>query len=235
MRNLRGTYVHRGDAIRRRNRLKQYMLLAGVVASAAVVVVNKNAGPASAEAAVEHEESSFSFLGGEARKLRNELEDKQGELDLMRAQYERSNRILRYSARYRVPGDLATTVFDVALAEGIDPELAFRLVNLESGFNERATSPVGAVGLTQLMLPTAKYFQAGLTREQLYDRHTNLRIGFRYLRTLIREYKGDTKLALLVYNRGEVAVKKALSAGQNPTNGYDRLLTKGYKGRGVVD
>jgi soluble lytic murein transglycosylase-like protein len=211
------------------------MLLAGVVACAAVVVVNKNPGPASAEAAVEHDEPTFSFLGGESRRLREELETKKGELDLVKAQYERSNRILQYSTRYRVAGDLATTVFDVALAEGIDPELAFRLVKLESEFNERATSPVGAVGLTQLMLPTAKYFDAGLTREKLYERHTNLRIGFRYLRTLIRQYKGDTKLALLVYNRGEVAVKKALDAGQNPTNGYDRLLTKGYKGRGVVD
>jgi len=211
------------------------MLLAGVVASATVVVVSKNLGPANAEAAIEHDEPTFSFLGGESRRLREELETKKGELDLVKAQYERANRILRYSTKYKVAGDLATSVFDVALAEGIDPELAFRLVKLESDFNERATSPVGAVGLTQLMLPTAKYFERGLTREKLYERDTNLRIGFRYLRTLIREYKGDTKLALLVYNRGEVAVKKAIDAGINPTNGYDRLLTKGYKGRGVVD
>jgi len=94
---------------------------------------------------------------------------------------------------------------------------------------------VGAVGLTQLMLPTAKYFDRSLTKERLYEPRTNLRIGFRYLRTLITEYKGNTKLALLVYNRGEVAVKKALNAGLSPTNGYDRVLTKGYKGRGVVD
>ena len=234
MRQLRGTYVHRGDAIRRRNRLKQLLLLAGAAGAAWVVVANRNPNSARAESLVESGGSAFSFLTGKAH-LRDELETTKGELDLLKAQYERSNRILQFSTRFKIPGDLATSIFDIALAEGIDPELAFRLVKLESDFNQRATSPVGAVGLTQLMLPTAKYFDRSLTKERLYDPKTNLRIGFRYLRTLIAEYKGNTKLALLVYNRGEVAVKKALNAGMSPTNGYDKVLTKGYRGRGVVD
>jgi soluble lytic murein transglycosylase-like protein len=62
----------------------------------------------------------------------------------------------------------------------------------------------------------------------------NLRIGFRYLRTLVDEY-GDVNLALLVYNRGEVAVRTATAQGINPTNGYDRILMRGYKGKGVVN
>lgn len=234
MRQLRGTYVHRGDAIRRRIRLKRLLLLAGAAGAAWVVVANRNPNSARAEALAEPDGSAFSFLTGKAH-LRDQLETTKGELDLLKAQYERSSRILQFSTRFRVPGDLATSIFDIALAEGIDPELAFRLVKLESDFNERATSPVGAVGLTQLMLPTAKYFDRSLTKERLYEPRTNLRIGFRYLRTLITEYKGNTKLALLVYNRGEVAVKKALNAGLSPTNGYDRVLTKGYRGRGVVD
>jgi transglycosylase-like protein with SLT domain len=234
MRQLRGTYVHRGDAIRRRNRLKQLLLLAGAAAAAWVVVDNRKPNSARAESLNDSGSSAFSFFSGQSQ-LRDELETTKGELDLLKAQYERSNRILQFSTRFRIPGDLATSIFDIALAEGIDPELAFRLVKLESGFNERATSPVGAVGLTQLMLPTAKFFDRSLSRERLYEPRTNLRIGFRYLRTLIAEYKGDTKLALLVYNRGEVAVKKALDSGISPTNGYDRVLTKGYKGRGVVD
>jgi soluble lytic murein transglycosylase-like protein len=130
---------------------------------------------------------------------------------------------------------MASRVLDASMAEGIDPELAFRLVKLESDFNPRATSSVGAIGLTQMMLPTARFYERGITKEKLYDPTTNLRIGFRYLRGLIGEYHGDAKLALLVYNRGEVAVKNALQAGVDPSNGYDRILTKGYKGRGVVD
>ena len=60
-------------------------------------------------------------------------------------------------------------------------------------------------------------------------------MGFRYLRALIREYKGDVKLALLVYNRGPVAVETARSMGMNPSNGYEHAVTKGYNGKGVVD
>ena len=85
------------------------------------------------------------------------------------------------------------------------------------------------------MLPTARYFQKGITREELYDRDTNLRIGFRYLRTLVREYKGNVQLALLVYNRGPAAVESSREQGLDPSNGYERLVTKGYKGRGVID
>src|SRR5690349_14311058 len=192
MRQLRGTYVHRGDAIRRRNRLKQLLLLAGAAAAAWVVVNNRKPNSARAESLSDSGSSAFSFFSSGQSQLRDELETTKGELDLLKAQYERSNRILQCSTRFRIPGDLATSIFDIALAEGIDPELAFRLVKLESGFNERATSPVGALGLTQLMLPTAKFFDRSLSKERLYEPRTNLRIGFRYLRTLITEYKGNT-------------------------------------------
>ena len=67
------------------------------------------------------------------------------------------------------------------------------------------------------------------------DPATNLRIGFRYLRTLIREQRGDLKLALLVYNRGPVAVAQDLARGVDPTNGYERVVMRGLRGRGVLD
>jgi soluble lytic murein transglycosylase-like protein len=102
-------------------------------------------------------------------------------------------------------------------------------------FRTRAVSRAGALGLTQLMLGTAREFEPTVTREQLLDADVNLRIGFKYLRGLIREYKGDLKLALLVYNRGPVAVQKSLSMGRSPANGYESLITKGYRGRGVLE
>ncbi|MBC7790889.1 MAG: transglycosylase SLT domain-containing protein [Anaerolineae bacterium] len=158
-----------------------------------------------------------------------------GELTLARAELDRAKRVMDYSSRYKVGADLAGAIYDVAMAEGLEPELAFRVVRIESRFSERATSPVGAIGLTQLMLPTARHFQKDVTREGLYDRHTNLRIGFRYLRALIRENDGDVKLALLVYNRGPVAVNALRSVGRDPANGYEKLVMKGYTGTGVID
>ncbi len=147
----------------------------------------------------------------------------------------RWNTMLAYATKYRITAELAGTIHDAAIAEGIEPDLAFRLVRLESRFDTRAVSYAGAVGLTQLMPGTARYFQPGVTREDLMDPETNLRIGFRYLRTLIRDNRGDLKLALLTYNRGPVAVQQALAMGEDPANGYERILMNGYRGTGVVD
>jgi soluble lytic murein transglycosylase-like protein len=232
MRNLRGTYVHRGDAARRRKRLKRILWVAGAAAVVATVMATHHPGTANAEVT---SHSGFSFLGRSTSELRQELDSTKGEMDLLRAQYERADRIIHYSSRFGIPANLAGHILEASTAEGIDPELAFRLVKLESDFNPHATSSVGAVGLTQMMLPTARYYQRNITREQLYEPTTNLRIGFRYLRGLIDQYHGNAKLALLVYNRGEVAVNNALHAGIDPSNGYDRIITRGYKGKGVVE
>jgi soluble lytic murein transglycosylase-like protein len=147
---------------------------------------------------------------------------------------QRWHTVYRYAHRFGISTDLAGAIHDAAIAEGLEPELGFRLVRVESEFNERATSPVGAVGLTQVMPGTARYFVSDITRKRLYDRELNLRIGFRYLRGLIREYK-SLRLALLAYNRGPVAVQNALANGENPTNGYERVVLGDYRGRGVRD
>ena len=146
----------------------------------------------------------------------------------------RWHRIFTFSNRYSIKVDLARRIYDASMTAGIEPELAFRLVRVESEFNPSALSPVGAVGLTQLMLGTAREFEPGVTREDLVDPDLNLRIGLRYLRALIREY-GDLKIALLVYNRGPVAVQNAMSEGRNPANGYESVVTRGYRGRGTLD
>jgi soluble lytic murein transglycosylase-like protein len=234
MKNLRGTYVHRGDVQRRRTRVRQWVLAVSFFSACAFLLGNRKPVQQDAIAAPAPAPKSF-HLGLGGRSLAAQLDSTQGELDLMRTQLDRANKIIGYSTQYRIRADLATNILDVASAEGIDPDLAFRLVKLESDFNPRATSPVGAIGLTQVMPATARYYVKGITAEGLYDPNTNLRIGFRYLRGLVKEYDGDVKLALLVYNRGPVAVQKARAEGVNPSNGYDRILTKGYRGDGTVE
>lgn len=143
-----------------------------------------------------------------------------------------------FAMRYRIDGDLAREIHQAAQEEGIDPELAFRLVRVESAFNPRARSRVGALGLTQLMPSTARIFDRSLTHEGILAPGTNLRVGFRYLRGLINKYDGDVQLALLAYNRGDGAVDRDLRRGRNPENGYSRqVLGVGfdrYSGSGVV-
>src|SRR5690349_14249818 len=190
MRDLRGTYVHRGDAARLRRRLKQALFLACSIAVTTIVIASRKSTPPNAEPVASEEKSGLFSLGGNSRKLRSELESTQGELNLVRAQFERADKIIQYSTKYGIPAGLAGQVFDASLREGIDPELAFRLVRLESEFNDHAVSKVGAVGLTQLMPSTAKLWQKNVTRDQLFQPETNLRIGFRYLRNLIDMFHG---------------------------------------------
>ena len=125
---------------------------------------------------------------------------------------------------FKVSATLASQIHAAAVANRIDPRVAFGLVRTESGFSSRATSPVGAIGLTQLMPSTARLFQRGITRSDLRDPEVNLRIGFRYLRELMDKYEGDTELALTAYNRGPGTVDRVLKRGGDPDNGYAGMV-----------
>ena len=235
MKKLRGTYVHRGDRLRRRTRVKQVVLAASFFATVGLLIGNRSPAAPPAEAAAVPASGGFRFDFSTNKSLTRQLDSARGELDLAHAQLDRANTVIRYSTRYGIGAGLAASIVDVANAEGIDPELGFRLVKLESDFNSHALSPVGAVGLTQVMPSTARFYQRGISAQKLYDPTVNLRIGFHYLRGLIDEYHGNTRLALLVYNRGPKAVEQSRANGDNPSNGYDRILTRGYKGKGVVN
>lgn len=152
------------------------------------------------------------------------LTARQGELELMRLEQARLNRVMENSQRYRIPAGLAASIYDIAIAEGIDPRVAYGLVSVESDFLNKAISPVGAVGLTQLMPNTARYFQPGIQRADLFNPETNLRIGFRFLRELIAKYNGDVDLALHAYNRGPTVVDRVVREGGDPANGYADLV-----------
>lgn len=133
-----------------------------------------------------------------------------------------SNRLLgEYRSKgYRLTPKLAQQISEAAVEHGIEPELAFGLVRAESSFRNESTSRVGAIGLTQLMPPTAAWMEPSVTRTQLRDPETNLRIGFKYLAYPMEKYDGDEKLARLAYNRGPGTVDRALRRGRSPDNGY---------------
>jgi soluble lytic murein transglycosylase-like protein len=161
-------------------------------------------------------------------KLHGSRDSATGEVELGRT---RADVLASYASSYGVPADLATLIYNVALQEGIDPDLGFRLVNVESGFTIRAVSRANAYGLTQLQVATARFYESDVTMERLFDPERNLRIGFRFLRDLLETY-GDVNIALLAYNRGPSRVKDLLDAGRDPDNGYPSVLMEGYTGGG---
>lgn len=145
-----------------------------------------------------------------------------------RADAERTQQIEEAMAKHNISRDLAEDIYDIAREQNIEPKLAYGLVKTESTFNERAVSHVGARGLTQVMPRTAAWLVPGTKTEDLYNRQTNLRLGFQYLDQMIDKYKGDVRLALLAYNRGPGTVDKVLKKGGNPDNGYaDKVLRGG--------
>ncbi len=100
-----------------------------------------------------------------------------------------------------------------AQAYNIDFELLQALIATESGFDTQAVSPKGAVGLMQLMPPTAqRYGVRGDAKapieKKLTDPKTNIKAGSRYLRDLINLFPGRLDLALAAYNAGEGAVQR---------------------------
>ncbi len=151
----------------------------------------------------------------------------QGELELQRLQAERLSRIVHFSSQFDISADLAELIYDVAVFEDLEPELAFRLVRVESGFRRSAVSPKGAVGYTQILPSTARWLDPTVKRSDLFEPETNLHLGFRYLRYLLDEYRGDVRLALLAYNRGPSTVAGLVSLGLDPSNGYARAVCDG--------
>ena len=103
---------------------------------------------------------------------------------------------------------------EAAVASGVDYELLKAVISTESNFNARAVSPMGAVGLMQLMPETAQRFgvkPVGLqsVEQRLTDPKTNLLAGARYLSWLLNRFDGEVMLALAAYNAGEGAVDRA--------------------------
>ncbi|MEX0690525.1 MAG: transglycosylase SLT domain-containing protein [Gemmatimonadales bacterium] len=152
-----------------------------------------------------------------------------GVRDLTQLEFQRAAAIAAYAAQYALTPELAALIYDTAHREGIDPELGFRVVKIESNFRPNARSSAGAIGLAQVMLPTAVFYDRTITAERLTDPETNLWIGFRYLRYLLERYEWDLRLALLAYNRGPARVGDLLARGIEPGNGYARAVTSGYR------
>ncbi len=103
----------------------------------------------------------------------------------------------------------ASHAYDALIREAaaryhLDPAMIRAVMQTESAFNAMAVSPVGAMGLMQLMPEVA----AEQGANDPMDPRQNIMAGSRYLRQLLNAHRGNVKLALASYNAGPGAVKK---------------------------
>lgn len=162
-------------------------LVTGVAGIALVVVLGSMAAPTAATAQVKVKKSADGTT-----TIYNE------------SKTQRTRRLSSKLQPLATGSTLSSLINFHARREGLSPRLVQAVVQVESGYNPRALSNKGAMGLMQLMPGTAK--ELGVSNA--YDPEQNIRGGARYLRQQLDRFSGDVRLALAAYNAGPTAVTR---------------------------
>ncbi len=96
----------------------------------------------------------------------------------------------------------------VAMELGLAPRLALSMAKVESGYDHKAVSPKGAIGVLQL-LPRYVCQEYKITPDMLFDPDVNIRIGLAYMKWLLGRFNENLDLSLAAYNAGPTRVVNA--------------------------
>lgn len=120
------------------------------------------------------------------------------------------------------PKSLAFSIVQQARRANFDPILVAAVINSESTFRVGARSPVGALGLMQIMPDTGRFvarmenFAWNGPQRLTTDGDYNIKFGIRYLQYLLKLFDGDLKRVLIAYNWGPANLERALREGSRP-------------------
>ena len=126
----------------------------------------------------------------------------------------------------RAPANINQLVEQTASRFQVDPDLVHAIVQVESGYDPKAVSSKGAMGLMQLIPATAQRF--GVANP--FDPKQNLEGGVNYLKYLLDMFGGNLNLSLAAYNAGEHSVQRSGGIPAFPeTQNYVRKVTSIYQ------
>lgn len=99
-------------------------------------------------------------------------------------------------------------LFEYSQQSGLDPFLVAALIRQESEFDPRVISHANAYGLTQVLPSTGREISRGLGirgfhASMLLEPETNLKLGTRYLKSLLDAFDGQWEPTLAAYNAGK--------------------------------
>ncbi len=134
---------------------------------------------------------------------------------------------------------LARTLVAEARRHGLDLALVMAVMHVESRFHNFAISPVGAVGLMQILPSTGEELarKEGVPwrgSQTLLEPSTNVRLGTAYLRELLDRYDGDLWAALAAYNWGPGHVDRRIQEGVALPSGYPSLVWQARAQRAIA-
>jgi soluble lytic murein transglycosylase-like protein len=127
---------------------------------------------------------------------------------------------------------VARTIVEESRRRGFDPGLVLAVIHVESRYGAYVVSPVGAMGLMQILPSTGEELAAreGLVwrgPQTLFDPVANVRLGVAYLKELVDRY-GNTTLALAAYNWGPARIDRRLRRGTPMPKAYPALVFEAY-------
>ncbi len=134
---------------------------------------------------------------------------------------------------------LSEVIFEESAKRQLDPLIVTALIQVESGFQAAAVSPMGARGMMQIMPDTGKFLaevvagedgfqRAAFRPESLDDPVFNLRLGIYYLHDLKKQFQHLT-LALTAYNFGPADTQNRLENNLDLSDEFASLVFEAYQ------
>ncbi len=127
---------------------------------------------------------------------------------------------------------LAHQVYHYSNQHNLDPLLVLSVIQVESEFSSEAVSPVGAMGIMQVMPATARYIteRRGWSwpgESRLFDPSFNIRLATSYLSELIQKFE-SVEEALIAYNCGEGTMQALTASGMPLPQTYAKRVMSIY-------